>query len=96
MQDKRNRKESDEWLSMRGTVANNHGEKGMIVVTSRKRSTSHLYVSANTADVWLWKFWAIGDSACGFETFVTWSVTIDTFCELTTTKKDNKISWGEF
>jgi hypothetical protein len=47
MLDGRIEKESGEWLSMRGTVANNHGKKGMIVVASRKRSASHLYISAN-------------------------------------------------
>jgi hypothetical protein len=37
MQNKRNRKESGEWLSTWGTAANNHGKKGMIVVTKSER-----------------------------------------------------------
>jgi len=33
MQNKRNRKENSEWFSTWGTVANNHGEREMIVVS---------------------------------------------------------------
>lgn len=43
MQDKRNRKENGEWLSMWGAIANNLGKKGMIVFTSLKRSANHSF-----------------------------------------------------
>jgi hypothetical protein len=56
----RNRKESSEWLSTWGTVANNQ----MIVVTSQKGSARPLYVNANSADVRLSMVLASGDSAC--------------------------------
>jgi hypothetical protein len=74
MQNKRNRKESSEWLSTWGAVANNQ----MIVVSGWNGDASHLPVSTNFANV---------GSNCDFDTFVTddrtWSVTVVTFCELT-------------